>query len=1025
MIRTIIVFLSLGLQAQEIDSKLFSPLQWRLIGPFRGGRVTSVAGVPSEPDVYYFGTPGGGVWKTIDGGRVWKPIFDRQPVSGIGSVTVSPSNPQTIYVGTGEGGVGDGIYKSLDAGATWSHAGLENTRYIPSIIVDPRNPNIAVAGANSLGRQLIWRPIPKSAYQIDRGIFKTTDGGKTWKKVLTKDDTIGVVDLCADPSNPRKLYAALFHPASGSGDKEIKATSDLYESTDEGSNWRPLSTKGLPEKDRGRVGIAVVGRRLYAILDQGFYRSDDGGASWQQSTKDPRIIGSGYFSRVFADPLHPDTLYVAQTSLYRSTDGGRTFEAYVGAPSGDDFHVLWINPRDSKRMLLGVDQGAMVTVNGGATWTSWYNQPTGEFYHVSTDTAFPYHVYGAQQDSGTAAVASRSDNGEIGDRDWMSVGGFEYCFIAADPLNPDLVYSGGWYGTVVRFDKKTGQLATIFERGEKYRTTNMAPLEFSPLDPHTLYLGTQFVIKTGDAGAAWQTISPDLTKFVDSDPDAKPDPEKPPKPAIAALALSPLQAGVIWAGTSNRIVQVTRDGGASWLDVSPPGLTEPTRILSIEASHYDPGTAYIVAGGTRETTPPYIARTRDYGVTWQTLVQGLPNSAMARVVREDPVRKGLLYAGTETGVFVSFDDGSHWQTLQLNLPIAQVSDLEVHGNDLAASTYGRALWILDDLTPLREMTSQALRSDVYLIPPAPAMRVRWDQYQDTPLPPETPAGDNPPDGAIIDYLLKSAPAGEITLTIYDERGKQVRQFSSQPKAPDLPLPNVPNYWFAPLDALPKAAGLNRFVWDLRYPPPVSLPYGFFGGIAEYTEYTLADHAIPEKTPREQPQGPLVVPGTYTLQLSVAGQTYRQKLIVNLDPRLKVSSADLQSQLDLEQQIARGMSASYHAYKDVAAVRKALADHKNEALEKKIDAVDNGTHTAPGFGPINRDLTRLAGSVQSADVRPAETAVAAVAEKCQALDDALAKWRALNEQDLPAAHLPVVTVETKQGCNIPEPPASLK
>jgi photosystem II stability/assembly factor-like uncharacterized protein len=1028
--RVLILLLAVGAQAQQMDSTFFAPMQWRLIGPFRAGRVTSVAGVPSEPNVYYFGTPGGGVWKSIDGGRVWKPIFDQQRVPGIGSVAVAPSNPQTIYVGTGEGGAGNGVYRSLDDGATWVHAGLEKTRYIPALVVDPKNPDIAIAGANSLGHAIIWRPIPKSAYQIERGIFKTLDGGKTWNKVLSKDDTVGVVDLCADPNDPSVLYAALYRPASGAGDKEIKATSELFKSTDEGSTWQPLSTKGLPEKDRGRVGVAVVGRRLYAILDQGMYRSDDGGASWQQSTKDPRILGSEYFSRVFADPTNPDTLYVAQTSLYRSTDGGHTFEPYVGAPSGDDFHVLWINPRDSRRMLLGVDQGAIVTVNGGQTWSSWYNQPTGEFYHVSTDTAFPYHVYGAQQDSGTAAVASRSDNGQIGDRDWMSVGGFEFCFISPDPLNPNLVYSGGWYGTVVRFDKTTGQLATIFERGDKYRAANMAPLAFAPLDPHTLYLGTQFVMKTSDAGATWQTLSPDLTKYVEKDPDAKRDPDQPPPPAITALALSPLRAGVIWAGASNRVVQVTRNGGASWRDVTPPGLTEPSRILSIEASHYDPGTAYVVVGGSRETTPPYIARTRDYGATWQTIVQGLPEGDMARVVREDPVRRGLLYAGTETGVFVSVDDGAHWRTLQLNLPVAIVTDLDVHGNDLVASTYGRAMWILDDLTPIRAFAAEALpfNSSLYLIPPAPAMRVRWDNFQDTPEPPETPAGQNPPDGAIIDYLLKSAPAGEITLTISDDSGQLVRQFSSQPKAPDLPLPNVPSYWFGPLEALTKAAGLNRFVWDLRYPPPVSLPYGYYGNLIEYTEYTLADHAIPERTPRQQPQGPLVVPGTYTVQLSGAGASYSQKLTVTLDPRLKVSSADLQQQLDLEQQIARGMSSSYHAYEDVAALRHSLSDRKKElpeaaaALEKKIDAVDKGTRTAPGFGPVNRDLTRLASSVQSADVRPAETAIAAVAEKCKALDEDLAKWRKLNEQDIlefnasmPGAHLPIATVAAKPGC----------
>ena len=1022
------IFMFAGAQAQEIDAKLFAPMRWRLLGPFRAGRVTAVAGVASEPDVYYFGTPGGGVWKTVDSGRVWKPVFDGQPVSGIGSVTVAPSNSQTVYVGTGEGGEGRGVYKSLDAGNTWIHSGLENTRYIPSIVVDPHNPNIAIAAANSLGHAIIWRPIPKSAYQIERGIFKTTDGGKTWKKVLTQDDTVGVVDLCADARNPLTLYAALYRPASGSGDKEVKATSQLFKSTDQGSTWRPLVQKGLPDKDRGRVGIAVVGQRLYAILDQGLYRSDDGGASWRQSTQDPRVVGSEYFSRVFADPFHPDTVYVAQTSLYRSTDGGHTFEPYVGAPSGDDFHLLWINPRDSQRMLLGVDQGAIVTVNGGQSWSSWVNQPTGEFYHVSTDTAFPYHVYGAQQDSGTAAIASRSDSGQIAERDWISVGGFEFCFIAPDPLNANLVYSGGWYGTVVRFDKTSGQLATIFERGEKYRTANMAPLAFSPLDPHTLYLGTQFLMQTGDAGVTWRTISPDLTEYVDKDPDAKPDPDKPPAPAITALSLSPLQASVMWVGTSNHLVQVTRDGGASWQNVTPPGLTDPARILTIDASHYDAGTAYIVAGGTRETTPPLVVRTRDYGATWQSILQGLPPGETVRVVREDPVRNKLLYAGTDRGAFLSFDDGGHWQTLQLNLPPVQVSDLEIHGADLVASTYGRSLWILDDLTPLRTVTAQALQSDVYLVPPSPAIRVRWDNYQDTPDPPETPAGQNPPDGAILDYFLKAPPAGEITLTIQDAQGRPVRQYSSHPPALDLPLPNVPAYWFGPVDALPKAAGLNRFVWDLRYPAPRSLPYGYSGNLIGYTEYTLADHAIPGKTPREQPPGPLALPGNYTVELSAGGQIVRRNLEIKLDPRLHVSNADLRQQLELEQQIARAMASSYRAYKDVAALRKALSDHKRNlpadvaALETKIESIDKGVRTAPGLGPINRDLTRLASSVQSADVRPAQTALAAVAEKCKALDTVLAKWRALNERDIAEFNarvksplLPIVTVQAMDAC----------
>jgi photosystem II stability/assembly factor-like uncharacterized protein len=1031
--------------AQGIDAKIFSPLRWRLIGPFRAGRVTSVAGVSSQPNIYYFGTPGGGIWKTFDAGRTWQPIFDQAQVAGIGAITVAPSDPNVVYAGTGHTAAGDGIYKSTDAGASWTHIGLEDTRFIQSIIVDPRNPNIAVAGANSVGQQILWRPMPKTAFTQNRGVFKTTDGGKTWKKTLPADDNIGVVDLEADPNDARKLYAVLYHPASGHGDAAVEATSAIFFSSDEGSTWKQLSTRGLPgdkKEGRGRLGIAVApgdhGRRLYAILEQGMYRSDDGGANWERSTKDPRILGSEYFSRVFVDPLNPDVLYVAQTSFYRSTDGGHTFEAFVGAPSGDDFHVLWIDPRDSKRMLLGVDQGAIITVNGGQTWGSWYNQPTGEFYHVSTDTAFPYNVYGAQQDSGTASVASRSDYGEITDREFMSIAGFEYCFIAPDPLHSNLTYSGGWYGTVVRFDKNNGQVATIFEPGDRYRTTNMAPLVFAPHNPHTLYLGTQFLMKTSDAGKSWQELGPDLTGYVEVDRNAKRDPDAPAPPAISALAPSPMDAGVIWAGTTNQIVQVTRDGGKSWQKVSPPGLAEPQRILAIEASHFDAGTAYVAAGSLRGSIPPYLARTRDFGRTWQTIVAGLGSDDTAEVVREDPARKGLLYAGTQERVYVSFDDGDHWKPLQLNMPVVSVTDLDVHGNDLVASTYGRALWILDDLSPIREMSvgaKEKLAADAYLFPPAAATRVRWDNFQDTPYPPETPAGKNPPDGAILDYFLKSAPAGDVTLTVYDDHGRQVRRYSSADTPPNLPLPNVPKYWFGYERRLPKAAGLNRFVWDLRYSSPQALPYSYYGNLLEYTEYTLADHAIPGDTPREQPQGPLVVPGNYVVELSAAGKTVRQALTVTLDPRLTVSAADLQAQLDLMQQIACGMAASYREFHRVADLRVTLAERKKSlgenlkedvaALEKKIDAIDKGTRTAPGFGPANRDLTRMASNAQSADVRPADTVRTVVEERCQSLDADFGRWRDLNGQDLAAfnvklqtlklAPLPVVEVAVRSSC----------
>ena len=994
-------------------------MQWRLIGPFRGGRVTAVAGVPGDPTTYYFGTPGGGIWKTTDGGQVWRPIFDQERLASVGAIAVAPSDAHVIYAGTGEQTRGRGLYRSSDNGVTWNNVGLQNVPYIQAIFVDPQNPDVVVVGGNSIGFGILWRPYPKSTRTDNRGIFKTEDGGKTWKQVYANNDTFGVVDMCPDPGDPRTLYAVVYRPASGYGTSEVKGTSDIVESSDGGSTWAPLESKGLPDKGRGRLGIAVAaetgGHRLYAILDQGFFRSDDGGATWQQSTKDPRVIGSEYFSRVFVDPNHPDILYVAQTSLYRSTDGGRTFEAYVGAPSGDDFHVLWIDPKDSARVILGVDQGAIISVDGGKTWSSWYNQPTGQFYHVSTDNAFPYRVYGAQQDSGTAGVLSRSDYGEILAQDWYSIGGFEYAFITPDPANANFVYSDGWYGSVVRFDKTTGEVATVFEKGQKYRAAQMPPLVFSPQYPSLLYLGMQFVLKTSNGGHSWQEISPDLTGYGEQQEEEKPDPDKPRPPAITALLPSPVQADEIWAGTSNRLVLVTRDAGATWQNVTPTGLAEPTQILYVEPSHHDPATAYLTVGATRESTPPYVARTHDYGHTWQTIVNGFPSDEMVRVVREDPKRKGLLYAGTDTSVFVSWDDGDHWQSLSLNLLPTPVTDLQVHANDLVISTFGRALWILDDLTPIRAIDPQISASDIYLFAPANGLRVRWDNYQDTPYPIETPAGQNPPDGAIVDYFLKTAAANELTLTVYDQQGTAITKFSSEVKPVTYLPANAPSYWFAPADALTKEAGVNRFVWNLRYPPPLTLPYGYYGDLLQYAEYTLADHAVPGLTPREQPRGPLVVPGNYTVELRYGTQTLRQPLTVELDPRVQASQSDLIEQRDLALQISRGMQSSYAAYQQVAALRKELAEKQKAmsassqtkmknaaaALEKKIDAVEKGSNAAPGFGPVNRDLARLIFSVESADMRPADTVRTAVQQNCDALDKDLVQWKRLNAQDIPS------------------------
>lgn len=1030
-----------ALRAWQLDPSLFSGLQWRLIGPYRAGRVTAVAGISGQPAIYYMGTPGGGVWKTNDGGRMWFPIFDQQHVASIGALAVAASNPSVIYVGTGEQTPGNGVYKSTDAGATWKNVGLEETRYITGIVVDPRDPQTVLVA--SAGGRVLGPPAGHPVAGEDRGIFKSTDGGKSWNHVLSAADArTGAFDLTADPANSKTVYATFWQRRGGPQAKAAAApVAAIYKSVDEGDTWHSISGHGLPDKGMGRIGVAVAagnnGQRVFAIMSQGLFRSEDGGATWTRITTDPRVVGNGYFSRVFADPGNPDIVFVMQTSAYRSTDGGKTFAAYVGAPSGDDFHVLWIDPRNSQRMLLGVDQGAIVSRDGGQTWSSWYNQPTGQFYHVSADNTFPYHLYAAQQDSGTVAVPSRSDYGEISFRDWFSTGGFEDGYIVADPENANIIYSGGWYGTVLRFDKVTGQYATVFERGKRYRTGPADPLVFSPQHPHTLYLGTQYVLKTSDGGVNWQEASPDLTLKPDKDPK-----KKPAQGIIFTLALSPLQDSVMWAGTSTGLIQLSQNGGANWQNVTPPGLTEHAVVNIVEASHTNAAWAYAAVDNYQDNLP-YVYRTHDAGKTWDKVTDGLPAGGMVRVVREDPVRPGLLYAGTMTGVYVSFDDGDHWQSLQLNLPTATVTDLVVHGDDLAVSTFGRALWILDDVAPLRQATAETAASSVTFFQPPTAIRARWDVNQDTPLPRETPAGKNPPDGAIFDYYLKSAPAGEITLRILDKQNQLVRQYSSTPDPPETSLANAPAYWFAPPAVLAREAGHHRLVWNLRYPDAPALRYSYFGSHLDYTEYTLADHAIPGETPVHQPQGPLVTPGDYTAVLTVGGQEYRQSLHVALDPRVHATQQDLESQLDWEMKIGAGMKASFGAYHQVTALRSALSGRvkilsANEsankdalaaanALAKKVDALVDGAPDAPGFGPVNRDLARLETSVESADVRPGVTLQNSVRDSCTALQKDFAQWRDLNAKDLPAVNstlqglklqpLPAVAPDAAASCGL--------
>lgn len=1008
--------------AQQYDPDSFSAMKWRLVGPHRAGRVTSVAGIPGKPAIYYFGTPGGGVWKTTNGGRVWQPIFDDAHVASIGAIALAPSNPDIVYVGTGEETPGNGIYKSTDAGQTWTHVGLTDTRYITAILVDPHDPNIVLVSARDY-----FRAGPA------RGVFKTTDGGKTWNKVFFKDDKTSVVEMVAAPEDARIVYAATSNLVIDLTRPRALATeSQILKSTDEGTTWQQLPGTGLPETGRGTIGLAVAptteGKRVYAIINSGFFRSDDGGTTWQRSTNDPRITGSTFFGKIYTDPRNPEVVFVMQTSMYRSTDGGKTFESYKGAPSGEDQHVLWIDPTDTLRMILGSDQGAIISLDGGHTWSDWFTQPTGQFYHVTTDSAFPYRLYAAQQDSGSVAVLSRSDFGIITYRDWFSTGAFESGYIAPDPLNPNLIYSVGWYGSVFRLDRTTGQIAAVFGPGANYRYTWETPLVFSPRDPKTMYLGMQYVLRTSDGAQTWAEISPDLT--------AK-NPSEKAVGVIQAIAPSAAQAGDIWVGTSTGLVQLTRDNGASWNNVTPPGMPDRLEIRLIEPSAVDAETAYVIAAAFGDSIP-YIYRTHDAGKTWQKIVTGLPESSIARVVREDPVRKGLLYAGTETGAYISFDGGDHWQPLQLNLPVTSVRDLNVHGNDLVAATYGRGLWILDDLSPLRQIKSETRPAD-YLLKPADAVRVRWDNHPDTPLSADLPHGDNPPEGAIIYYYLKS-PAKEITLEIRDPRGEVVRRFSSKAAATEQRPRNVPDYWFAPPDVLTTNAGLNRFAWNLEWPHPDTLAYNFRGRAIDYIEYTLPDHAIAGKTPVNQPPGPLAAPGRYEIVMSVDGKTYRQPLMVTLDPRVHVGPGDLEAQLDVARMIDAWMNSSYHSYNDIRTLRAALAIAQKalaanstakeasdaaQALDKELSELQNGTNNAPGFGSVNRDVARFVTMIQSGDIRPAKSIIENATPSCLALQYDLTGWRNINAETLPALNgllkqskmspLAIVTVDKDPVC----------
>jgi len=994
-----------GSFAQTIDADLYAGLKWRLLGPFRGGKSTMVSGVPGNPAVYYMATAGSGVWKTVDGGQVWTCVSDSIRLTSVGAVAVAPSRPETVYAGAPAG-----LYRSNDGGGHWDLVALEG-RPVSSIVIDPRNADLVLAAS------------------ADRGVVRSSDGGKTWKSVLP-DEKVGGVWLVFDPDNSKNVYAGTRTISAGGrggggggrGAAPVltpATDSQIYRSTDEGNTWKKTSPTGLPGGNFGTISLAVApgtkGKRVYDYVAQGIFRSDDAGEHWVRSTDDPRMIGGGQFHDIIVDPRDANILFATQTSLYRSTDAGKTWESYTGAPSGADFNYVWIDPTNDKYMILAVDQGTEVSMDAGRTWTSWFNQPTGQMYNVTTDHGFPFFLYSAQQDSGTIATPIFGRGGQITYRDWYTTNGFETARIIPDPADSNYLYATGWYGSILRINKITGQTQHIFEKTAKYRESGSPPMGFSPLDPHTFYLATQLLLATHDKGMHWETVSPDLTAggSDEGEPDATRRREgRGGGRAISALAFSAKEAKTIWAATNNGLINLTRDGGANWKNVAPGDLKQVS-ISNMDASPSDPARAFAMVGAARgvtATAPPRIYRTDDFGQNWKLVNTGLPNS-VAWAVREDPENRNLVFAALDAGVFVSFNGGDQWQSLQLNLPAAWCRDLAIEQNNLIVATYGRALWAIDDISPLREIAakaSQIASSTAYLFAPAPAVRMQWDTYTDTPFNLDIAAAENPPDGAVIDYYLKSAPAGEMKLEVFDSAGKLVRAYSSTGET-SLPYKvNVPDYWLAPAPLLPKTPGLHRFVWDLRYPDPDQLLYTYYGIHVDYFEYTLADHAIPHNTPWHEPQGPMVVPGQYEIRLTVGGTTYKQPITVKLDPRLNYSTEELQRQLDLAQKIAVSMAATYGGYNQVARLRKELAGLAPKssdavaavkALDEKAKGLTDAAGPPAGLGPMNRDLTRLMIAVGQSDSPPASSVVETYAGMCQDARAALGRWSELRTNDV--------------------------
>jgi photosystem II stability/assembly factor-like uncharacterized protein len=908
------LFIVETINAQVIDPALLHGLKYRNIGPHRAGRTVGVSGVASQPNVFYIGVNNGGVWKTNDYGQTWKPIFDSENTSSVGDVAVAPSNPNIVYVGSGEGiqrpdlSIGNGLYKSTDAGATWKNMGLFDAQQIGGISIDPYNENRIFVAA-------LGHPYGPNK---ERGVYRSLDGGKTLEQVLYIDENTGAVQVGIDPNNTNIVFATIWSARQGPWENGAwnGEPSGLYKSIDGGNTWKKI-TKGLPTTKQdglGRIGFTIApsnSKRMYATVDAekngGIYRSDDAGESWYLLTSDGRLWGRGAdFAEVKADPKNENIVYSANVVMWKSVDGGKNWKGIKGAPGGDDYHRIWINPNNTNIIAIGLDQGGTITVNGGETYSSWYNQPTAQFYHVSTDNAFPYNVYGGQQESGSVGIASRSNDGNISFREWHPVGVEEYGYVAADPLDPNIIYGG----KITKYNKLTGQVQNISPepvRTGKVRFIRTAPVLFSPVDNKTLFFAGSVIFKTTTGGDTWEQISPDLTRESYDIPESvgifnTPDLKTMARRGVVyTVAPSYQDINTIWAGTDDGLIHITKDGGKHWKNITPSTLTSWSKVSMIDASRFDNNTAYVAVNRIRcDDMTPHIYKTTDGGVTWKKIINGLPNEPI-NTVREDAVRKGLLFAGSENAVYFSLDAGENWQSLRLNMPATSIRDLVIKDDDIVIGTHGRSFWILDNITPLRQLKINA-QKETTLYKPQQAIRVRWNMNTDTPLPPEEPAGENPPDGAVIDYYLNNNEE-DVQLDILNEKGTLIRRFSNKDTLYKIPDVNIPLYWIKPQQILAAKKGAHRFLWDMKY-NPLNIP-------VEYPMTAVIHNTAPVAT------APWVMPGNYTVKLTVKGKVYTQNLSIKMDPRVKTPIAQLQKQHDLSVICYEGRKKSMVNFPEIA------------------------------------------------------------------------------------------------------------